>query len=106
MTIPSKIDGKYVTSIGASAFKRKNIYNLIFEDTPEKPSRLSKIGNSAFANNWLTNVEIPLNVSTIGDDAFNENPNLTTITIKKADSSGITLGANWNGSATVVYDPS
>ena len=52
------------------------------------------------------NIIIPSNTTVIEAYAFADNSNLTTITIKRANSDGMTLGNNWNGNATVVYDPS
>ena len=70
------------------------------------PSTLELIGSYSFENCGLTSVIIPSNVINIGSQAFANNPNLSTITVKRASSDGMTLGSNWNGTATVVYDPS
>ncbi len=56
-------------------------------------------------DNQLTFVVIPGNVTTIGDFAFDANDDLATITIKRANDCGMTLGEDWNGPATIVFNP-
>ena len=73
------------------------------------PSTLETIGADAFMYTSLTNVIIPKNVVSIGSNAFGSINSLKTITIKRANSDGMTLGSGWNGwngNVTVVYDPS
>ncbi len=68
---------------------------------------LQRIGNSAFFDCNLTSITLPSSITTIESQAFYSNDNnLKTITIKRANSDGMTLGGGWNGNATVVYDPS
>ncbi len=111
-----------VTAIGSSAFSNNQLTSIQLSENLTTigsyvfysnqltsvtiPNSVTAIGSYAFSFNLLTEVTIPDNVTTIGSSAFYQNPNLTIITIKRSDSTGITLGANWNGSATVVYDPS
>ena len=92
----------------------KKIGDNAFVDSDELveiqlPSTLETIGRSAFHYTSLTNVIIPKNVVSIGSSAFANINNLKTITIKRANSDGMTLESGWNGwsgNVTVVYDPS
>ncbi len=116
-----------VTTIGPNAFKSNQLGSLTFENTDDYPSHITTINQSAFENNQLTSVDLPWslttisqmafyknslsgtlvisnNVNNIGAYAFGFNPNLSTIVVKRQDSTGLTLGTNWNGSAQVVYD--
>ncbi len=66
---------------------------------------LESIGSGSFYETGITSVTIPTSVKTIGDDAFNT-PSLSTINLKgRTTLDGMTLGTNWNGSATVVFAP-
>ncbi len=65
LDIPSEIDGYPVTSIGDGAFRDKAITNVNIPDS------VTSIGNSALANcRSLKNVIIGNSVNTIGDQAF------------------------------------
>ena len=64
----------------------------------------TEIYNAAFAQSTITNVIIPNSVTKIDDRAFNGLTNASTITIKRADATGLTLGSNWSGSAVVKYE--
>ena len=75
IVIPSEIDGKPVTCIGASAFW--NCSGLTSIDLPEG---LTTIGASAFSDcRGLTSIDLPEGLTTIGADAFNECRGLTSI---------------------------
>ena len=75
--IPETINGEQFTKIEANAFRG-----------------LTK----------LTSVTIPETVTEIGDNAFADCPNLTTITfVGRSSTYGMTLGSNWNSSATLVF---
>ena len=87
-------------SIGKNAFEGCNLSEITL------PSTIASIGNYAFASNNLKSVIIPAAVTEIGYGAFTRNDELKTIIIKRANSDGMTLGSNWAGNATVVYDPS
>lgn len=50
-------------------------------------------------------VTIGSGITSIGAGAFQGMSSSQTITIKKADAIGITLGNNWSGSAVVNYQP-
>ena len=87
--------------IGDAVFSGSNL------ETFALPESLTSIGEEAFSEIKLTsnNIIIPYNTTVIKAYAFADNSNLTTITIKRANSDGMTLGNDWNGNATVVYDP-
>lgn len=89
VTIPSKINGKLVTSIGELSFGRcTNIKSVTIPDgiitienaafvgaesleSVKLPSTLKEISSNAFAFTALKKVTIPKNVTSIGDFAFN-----------------------------------
>lgn len=75
--IPTYLNGKLVTEIGAAAFENQvNITEFIL------PSNLKIIGNSAFKNcNSLQSIVIPNTVTDIGSNAFEDCRDLTSITI-------------------------
>ena len=85
------------------------IGSYITKDCLEKVifnSTLQKIDNSAFVNNHnLGNVDIPASVTSIGSNAFGSMAEGKTIIIRRSDSTGLTLGNNWNGKANVIYKP-
>lgn len=87
--IPTKVNGKKITTIGDYAFAYKTVSNLVIPDTIETisngafekcqgittlnlPRMLKSIGASAFVGTKLTNVTIPTSVVTIGERAFAE----------------------------------
>ena len=101
LVIPSS-----VIELGNGVFINNQINNLVFEDTQSNPSQLSTIFMAAFQNNQITGtVVIPSSVTYIGAAVFNSNSNLNKIVIKRADSTGMTLGSGWSYYAYVVYDP-
>ena len=58
--------------------------SLVIPDTIEYDGRtysVTSIGESAFADRWLTSVTIPPSVTSIGERAFYSNPFLTSVTI-------------------------
>ena len=69
------------------------------------PNSLISIGESAFHNIPFNKVTIGSGITSIGAGAFQGMSSSQTITIKKADATGITLGNNWSGSAVVNYQP-
>ena len=69
------------------------------------PNSLVSIGENAFHNVPFNNVTIGSGITSIGNNAFQGMNASQTITIKKADSTGITLGDNWSDGATVKYAP-
>ena len=88
-----------LTNIKNTAFRYTGITSLSL------PNGLVKIGEDAFSGNSLTTVSIPKTVTEIGSNAFRDNP-LTTVTLKgRSSTSGMTLGSNWNGTGTIVYQP-
>ncbi|MBO5095828.1 MAG: leucine-rich repeat protein [Bacilli bacterium] len=107
-------------SIGASSFRNvKNLRNVALPNNVEKigefafsdagietitmSQKLKTIERYAFAGNHLTNIVLPQTIQEIGARAFSEATG--TITMKgRTNLSGLTLGSNWEGNATVVYD--
>lgn len=63
------------TSIGKNAFYKSKIASITF------PPSLQKIDDYAFQNAQLANVVIPTSCNTIGQGAFSDNANLTTVVI-------------------------
>ena len=66
-----------VTSIGERAFSGSSLGSVTFADG----SRLESIGNYAFDNTGLTSIEIPASVTNIRGYAFENCPNLATVTV-------------------------
>lgn len=81
--------GTSITEIGDKAFKNTKLNSFKFNST------LSIIGDEAFKNTNIEEVFIPNNV-TIGDYAFENNTNLTTIELE----TGIKYIINKNGNIT------
>jgi len=75
LVIPSVINGRRITSIGAFAFYGKNLTNVTI------PHTVTSIENSAFSNNQLTSIIIPNSVTNIGMSAFSRNEQLTSVII-------------------------
>lgn len=67
ITIPARIGGITVYSIGKSAFAGKGLTKIAL------PAGLRTIEDSAFSDNHLTSVVIPDTVTGIANDAFSEN---------------------------------
>ena len=88
-----------VTSIGTMSFAENEIENL------KIGTGLTTIAKQAFSSSQLYYTVIPSNVTSIGDSAFDGNPINSTIVIQRENSDGMTLGSNWYGRATVVYEP-
>ena len=74
ISIPSVLDGKILTTIGANAFSVNQLTSV------EIPNSVTAIGNAAFNGNQLTSIEIPNSVTLIGDSAFYKNQ-LTSVEI-------------------------
>ena len=72
--IPVEISGKYVTIVGAGAFRNKNLTSINI------PSGITTIGGGAFRENQISNVRIPNSVTLIENTAFYKNQ-LTNIEI-------------------------
>jgi len=74
--IPDNIANVPVTAVGDDAFKSRLLSDIIIPDT------ITSIGNSAFYNNKLTNIDdiIPDSVKKIGNNAFANNQ-LTSVKI-------------------------
>ena len=69
--IPPRINNRPVTSIGEGAFRDKNLTDVII------PGNVRTIGNNAFANNRLTSIifceRISISIVSIGEGAFKNN---------------------------------
>ncbi len=65
-----------VTAIGEDAFQNKELTDV------EIPSSVTSIGERAFSENQLTEVTIPVSVESIGPQAFNNNPGLGLVTVE------------------------
>ncbi len=79
VTIPETVDhgtNTYtVTTIGEGAFQNKQLANV------EMPVSVTSIWQKAFMDNQLTVVTIPANVDSIGFHAFYNNPDLGLVTV-------------------------
>ncbi len=77
VTIPSELDGKKITSIGACAFRYcTSLANITIPDS------VISIGDSAFEEcTSLTSITIPSSVTSIGSDAFCYCTSLTSIDV-------------------------
>jgi hypothetical protein len=74
VSIPSRINGLPVTTIGTNAFLGCNLTNITI------PSSVTSIGKWAFANcTNLTSVMIPSSVTSIGVEAFAKCERLTSV---------------------------
>ncbi len=77
-TVPSEIDGKPVTKIGESAFKKTNVRTIALPDT------VTEIGGSAFVDcASLTEITLSKGLTTMGSSVFSGCGNLHEITIPK-----------------------
>ncbi|MBB6463677.1 leucine-rich repeat protein [Flammeovirga kamogawensis] len=65
--IPQYIDGVKIIAIGKSAFKNKELTNVVLPDS------LVSIDKEAFSGNQLTSISIPSSVVYIGENAFSDN---------------------------------
>lgn len=113
VVIPSKIEGKKVTSISNStsfgitlgAFSAKGILTVYIPDT------VQTIDNFAFMGNYLTKVVIPKSVKRVGNSAFSGNPLLNEVVIENHSmqfGSNVFALGNINPANIIIYghDPS
>ena len=98
--------------------------NVTFTNNPIEKITIGKglttLGNMSFANNgtcteflysrecyagknFLTNVYIPSNVKTIGEQVFVSATSDVTITVENPQSAMTSLGTNWSGEARVIF---
>lgn len=76
VTIPESIDGYKVVEINKSAFKGCQISSIIV------PNTVTTIGDEAFKRcHSLTTLELGAGVTSVGEDALQNNENLTDVTI-------------------------
>jgi TolB-like protein len=102
-TIPDRINGLPVTTIGTRAFYKKQLIGVSI------PNGVTTIGESAFANNQLTHLTIPDSVTAIGNSAFANNrlthltiPNSVTTIENSAFANNKLTGVNIPGSVTAI----
>ncbi len=68
------------------------------------PDSVTRICSFAFTQNNMTEIVIPQSVTTIDSSAFANIPSLQTIYLAgRENTDGMTLGKDWNGSATVEF---
>lgn len=84
LMLPDTINGRNVTTIGASAFANQSSCTEIL-----LPSSITTIGNSAFANcTGLQSIVIPSTVTTMGTNVFSGCSDITIYTVAKSKPSG------------------
>ena len=88
-TVYTVING--VTQIGSYAFAGNKVLNTI-----NLSNTVTKILDSAFYNVSITTISIPLSVTTIGYEAFNNSKNLTTVNYggTSSDKDSISIGSS------------
>lgn len=92
VTIPSQLDGRTVSAIGASAFYNKAVVHV------KLPDSITKIGAAAFKYcKQLTEMTIPQGVTTIEQDAFYRCRSLSSVSIPN---SVTTIGGGAFGDCT------
>ena len=84
--------GSSLTTIGTNTFS-----NNFFEYISTYPNK-----NIYAGENYLTEVYIPANVTSIGMNAFETATSDVIITVENPESA-MTLGINWSGAATVIF---
>ena len=79
LTVPQKIEGKNVSSIGEFAFSNNDRLRSVV-----LPETLTNIGQYAFSNmRYLRTIDIPEQVAAIGNHAFNGCANLTQVNFRQ-----------------------
>lgn len=86
--------GNSVQTIGNSAFTNNKLTTLNI------PNNVKSIGNTSFANGDLTSVFVGNGITSISTTAFNQNANLTSITIDRLLNS--VTGMPWGATAATV----
>lgn len=107
LVVPASVGGIAVKSIAAELFKNTSYEHDGFK-TVVLPSGLEKIGEQAFANNYvLEKITIPASVTQIGDSAFYSCSELKTIVFEEGGEA-LTVGVSAfeRTSATDVEIPS
>ena len=75
VVIPNEIEGKPVTAIGERAFSQNNTLTSV-----AIPDSVTGIGDYAFYESGLENINIPAGVTTIGRSAFTNCKSLSSVT--------------------------
>lgn len=75
VVIPNEIEGKPVTAIGERAFSKNNTLTSV-----AIPDSVTGIGDYAFFESGLKNINIPAGVTTIGRSAFTNCKSLSSVT--------------------------
>ena len=93
-----------VEKIGQSAFfNSAKSLNII--DTQSNPSVLNTIDAYAFYNNSMQTTTLPASINSIGAEAFyyyDHSNIINVINMKRANSDGMTLSANWNAAVGTI----
>ena len=107
--IPTKVNGKKITTIGDYAFAYKTVSNLVIPDTIETignsafekcqgittlnlPKSVKNLGANAFSGTDIARVTIPTTVVSIGEKAFAELKNLEYVEFEiESDNGGYGL---------------
>jgi len=88
VVVPGNVEEIAIHSGDAAV--ESNIENIILMDG------ITKISNGAFQANYLTSLEIPSTVTSIGKDVFIWNEDLTEIVVRGKTSAPATFDENWN----------
>ena len=107
--IPTKVNGKKITTIGDYAFAYKTVSNLVIPDgietigngafekcqgitTLNLPKSVKNIGANAFSGTDIARVTVPTTVVSIGEKAFSELKNLENVEFEiESDNGGYGL---------------
>lgn len=70
-----------IQEIGMSAFENSNLRKITFENTTDRPSRLSVISASAFKSTKITSITFPDTVQSLGASSFEGCTGLTKLVL-------------------------
>lgn len=92
LTIPD-----HITDIGDYAFANNGSVEI------KLGAGVTGIGTRAFNSANYNTIEIPASVTRIDKEAFGNSSMGSTIIVRRPDSTGLTLGDDWSGHSTVIY---